>query len=469
VGANHPLEPDALEMRAMGERALAFVVDFIEGLPDAPAADLEGAVEEARRLTEAAPEEGTALGPLLELVERGAAKAFNTTGPGYLAYIPGGGLYASALAEFLAAAVNRYVGVWNAAPVLAQVEWIAVRWLCDLFDYPPEARGILTSGGSLSNFSGIVAARRTILGDDLRGGLIYVTDQTHASVAKSAGLAGIPSSGIRLVPTDAELRMDVEALRAMVRDDRRAGHRPCCVVASAGTTNTGAVDPLDAVIAVARDEGLWTHVDAAYGGPFRMTDRGRELFRGIENADSITLDPHKAMFLPYGTGALLVRRGHLLRQAHEVGADYLQDLAGEEEIPNFTDYSPELSRSFRGLGLWLPIKLHGLAAFREALDEKLDLARFLYEELRATSRFEVPWAPELTVVAFRYRPRSGDADAFNARLLERVNASKRIFLSSTTLRGRFTIRACIVSHRTHRDRIGEAVDIVRRAASALDG
>jgi aromatic-L-amino-acid decarboxylase len=455
-------------MREMGQRALAFIVDFIERLPNAPASDLDGAVEEARRLVEPAPEGGTSLDELLRVVERGASKAFNTTGPGYLAYIPGGGLYASALAEFLAAAVNRYVGVWNAAPLLAQLEWMAVRWLSDLFDYPPEARGILTSGGSLSNFSGIVTARKAGLGDDLTGGRIYVTDQTHASVAKSASLAGIPASGVRLVPTDGQLRMDPEALRAMVREDRRAGHRPFCVVASAGTTNTGAVDPLDAVVAVARDEGLWTHVDGAYGGPFRMTERGRGLFLGIEEADSITLDPHKAMFLPYGTGALLVREGQLLREAHEVGADYLQDLAGEEEIPNFTDYSPELSRSFRGLGLWLPVKLHGLAAFRAALDEKLDLARFLYDELVATPGFEVPWPPDLTVVAFRYRPRSGDAEAFNARLLERINASKRVFLSSTTLRGRFTIRACIVSHRTHRDRIEETVDIVRRAAAALD-
>jgi aromatic-L-amino-acid decarboxylase len=453
----------------MGRRALDFIVEFIEGLPEAPASDLEGAVDEARGLAESAPEEGASLDDLLTVVERGATKAFNTTGPGYLAYIPGGGLYAAALGEFLAAAINRYIGVWNAAPILAQVEWMAVRWLCDLFDYPPEARGILTSGGSLSNFSGIVSARKALLGEELRGARIYVTDQTHASVAKSAGLAGIPVEGLRTVPTDVNLRMDPDALGELIREDRRGGHRPFCVVASAGTTNTGAVDPLDAVLAVARAEGLWTHVDAAYGGPFRLTDRGRALFRGIEEADSITLDPHKAMFLPYGTGALLVRRGHLLREAHEVGADYLQDLAGEEEIPNFTDYSPELSRSFRGLGVWLPIKLHGLSAFREALDEKLDLARFMHEELTATPGFEIPWAPQLTVVAFRYRPRSGDPEEFNARLLERINASRRVFLSSTTLRGRFTIRACIVSHRTHRDRIEEAVDIVRRAAAELDG
>jgi aromatic-L-amino-acid decarboxylase len=213
---------------------------------------------------------------------------------------------------------------------------------------------------------------------------------------------------------------------------------------------------------------LWLHADAAYGGFFGLTARGRALFEGIARADSITLDPHKALFLPYGTGVLLVREGSLLREAHRAKGDYLQDLAPEGDIPNFADYSPELSRDFRGLRVWLPLKLHGLGAFREALNEKLDLTRILYDALISAPGFEVPWDPELTVIAFRYIPASGDVDAFNQRLLERINASKRVFLSSTRLNGDFWIRACIVSHRTHRDRIDEAITIIRDAARALD-
>jgi len=201
---------------------------------------------------------------------------------------------------------------------------------------------------------------------------------------------------------------------------------------------------------------------------FQLTERGRALFRGIERADSITLDPHKGMFLPYGTGSLVVRDGARLRDAHYAGADYLQDLGTEGDIPNFSEYSPELSRDFRGLRVWLPLKLHGVRAFRRALDEKLDLARVLYEALRETPGFELPWEPQLTVVPFRYRPRHGDPEEFNRRLLDRINASKRVFLSSTMLEGRFTIRPCILSHRTHRDRMDEAVDIIRRAAADLD-
>ncbi|HMC37434.1 MAG TPA: pyridoxal-dependent decarboxylase, partial [Actinomycetota bacterium] len=218
---------------------------------------------------------------------------------------------------------------------------------------------------------------------------------------------------------------------------------------------------------VASDEGLWLHVDGAYGGLFQLTERGRRAFAGIERADSIAVDPHKTLFLPYGTGALLVRDGDRLREAHTVQADYLQDLAREEEIPNFTDYSPELSRDFRGLRLWLPLELHGLRAFRDALDEKLDLARFLHGELSDTGGFELPWEAELSVVAFRLAPEAGDRDDLSRRLLKRINASRRVFLSSTMIDGRFVIRACIVSHRTHRDRIEEAADIIKKAAAEL--
>jgi aromatic-L-amino-acid decarboxylase len=259
--------------------------------------------------------------------------------------------------------------------------------------------------------------------------------------------------------------MEVDALGRAIADDRAGGLTPFAVVASAGTTNTGAIDSIDAIADVAGAEGLWLHVDGAYGGFFQLTDRGRERFRGIERADSITLDPHKGMFLPYGTGALVVRDGAKLRDAHHIGTSaYLQDLAADAHIPNFAEYSAELSRDFRGLRVWFPLKLHGVSAFREALDEKLDLTEHLYESLKAIPELELPWQPELTVVAFRLR--DGD-DAANRRLLDAINDSKRVFLSSTVLDDRFTVRACILSHRTHRDRIDECVEIVRGAVARL--
>jgi aromatic-L-amino-acid/L-tryptophan decarboxylase len=468
--AAYALEPSPDEMRAMGQAALEFLIGFIRDLPDSPAMDLDDVDRVVASVRPAPAEEGGSLDAILDLVGAAASKAFNTAGPGYLPYIPGGGLFAAGLADFLACGVNRFVNVWNAAPAFAQIEWTVLRWLCDLFGLPAGSGGILTSGGSMANFSAIVTARHALLGEDFLDGTLYASDQTHASVAKAAVLAGFPHRNIRVLPTaEDDLALDVDVLRRTLAEDRAAGMRPFLVVGSAGTTNTGRVDPLEEIARVAAEEGLWFHADAAYGGFFQLTDRGREAFRGIEAADSITLDPHKGMFLPYGTGSLLVREAGKLRDAHHVGAHYLQDLAPETDIPNFADYSPELSRDFRGLRVWLPLMLHGVAAFRDALDEKLDLTQYLDEELRATRGFELRWKPDLSVVAFTYRFRNGEQNEMNARLLQRINDSRRVFLSSTSIHDRYVIRACVLSFRTHRDRMEEAVDIIREAAAALDG
>ena len=461
----YPLDPSPEQMREMGQAALGYAIDFLGRRGDARASQPPGAPEVARAHRESPPEIGGEFTPLLELVETIANNAADNSGPGFLAYIPGGGLFASSLADLLSTTIDRYVNLWSEAPVAAQIENNVVRWLCDLFGFPVGSRGVLTSGGSMANFSAIVAARTDRLPEDFLSGLLYVSEHVHQSVTKAAMLAGFPVRNVRSVAADPSLRMDVDELRRGIAEDRAAGLTPFAVVGSAGTTNTGAIDPLDALADVAAAEELWFHVDAAYGGFFQLTARGRESFRGIERADSITLDPHKGMFLPYGTGALVVREGKKLRDAHHVGTSaYLQDLASDADIPNFAEYSAELSRDFRGLRVWFPLKLHGVSAFREALDEKLDLTEHLYEELKADPNLEVPWAPDLTVVPFRLR--DGD-DAANRALLVAINASGRVFLSSTVLEGRFTLRPCIVSHRTHRDRIDECIAIIRRAAAEI--
>jgi aromatic-L-amino-acid decarboxylase len=449
-------------MRTMGEAALTYAVDFIKGLGDAPASGLARSLDEAFALRSEPPEVGGSFDDAFAAFRVAAEHAYETCGPGYLAYVPGGGLFTAALAQFVTMTVNRFPNLWEVAPGLAQIEQNVIRWLCDLFGYPPEARGILTTGGSMANLSAIVAARHAKLGEDFADGTYYVSEQAHASVTKAASIAGLPRRALRLVPVDGELRMDAVELARQVKQDRADGLRPFLVVPSAGTTNTGAVDPLDDVATIAADEGLWLHVDAAYGGFFQLTDRGRRLFRGIERADSVTLDPHKGMFLPYGTGSLIVRDGAALRDAHLVGAAYLQDRMPEAELPNLHEYSPELSRDHRGFRVWLPLVVHGVAAFREALDEKLDLADHLHAALTEVPGVEVLWPPQLSVVSFRLA--GGDDDA-NRAFLERINASGRILVSSTTIDGRYLLRACIVSHRTHRDRIDEAIDIIRAAAA----
>jgi aromatic-L-amino-acid/L-tryptophan decarboxylase len=459
-----PLDPSPAQMREMGESTLTYLIEFVEGLDGARADATAGALELARCLRGAPPEEGRSFDQLFSEVQEAAGRTFEFAGPGYLAYIPGGGLFTSALAEFIAQGVNRFTTLWGPSPAVVQLEENVARWLCDLVEFPACSQGILTSGGSMANFSAVVTARHSKLGPDFLDGTYYVSAQTHASVTKAAALAGFGERNLRIVPTDGELRMDTGALVHMIEADRDAGLRPFLVVASAGTTNTGAVDPIDTVAEIASRFGLWLHVDGAYGGFFQLTERGRRWFAGISRADSVTLDPHKGLFLPYGTGALVVRDGNSLRDAHFEGAAYLQDLAPAGELPNYTEYSPELSREWRGLRVWMPLVLHGVGAFRAALDEKLDLTRRLYDGLASEALLEIPWEPQLTVVAFRLR--NGDQDA-NMRLLQRINASERVFLSSTLVDGRYLIRACIVSHRTRADRIDECIEIVRKAVAEV--
>ena len=396
-----PFDLTPEQLRALGDEALDLVLRFIEERPTAPAADLDGAFELAETFAAAPPEEPGSVSEVLKPgSSEGAAKAYDTAGPGYLAYIPGGGLFTSAIADLIADVTNRFVNMAAPAPSFAAIEASVLRWLCGEFDLPEGALGILTSGGSLANFSAVVTARHDKLPENFLDGTIYASEHVHHSIQKAARLAGFPERAIRLVPTDADLKMEPQALAEMVRADRDGNLTPFMVVTSAGTTNTGTIDPLDDVADVAGNEGLWLHVDAAYGGFFQLTERGRERFRGIERADSITLDPHKGMFLPYGLGCLLVRDAAKLRAAHQVGAHYLQDLGAEGDVPNFADLSPELSRDFRGLRIWLPLQLHGVAAWRAALDEKLDLAELSFEGLRSSPGLEVPWRPELSIVAF---------------------------------------------------------------------
>ena len=453
-----PFDPPLAEMRSMGAAVVDALSRFVDDRYAARTSDYSDLEPLLAQLAGPPPREGAELGGLLATVLAAADKGFDTANPGFVGYIPGGGLYAAALGDFMACVVNRYTGVAAPAPALVQLEAGVLRWLCGTFGLPPGSQGVLTPGGSMSTLSAVVAARSSRLGDSSAGARLYVSDEVHHSVAKSALIAGLPRDAVRVVPTDDALRMDPEALRSAVAEDRAAGRRPFMVVATAGTINTGVVEPLPALADVAGAEGLWLHVDGAYGGFFQLTERGRAALVGIERADTITLDPHKGLFLPYGTGCLLARDGAALREAHEVQAHYLPAPSDDPGLPDFSAYSPELTRDFRGLRLWLPLHLHGVQAFVDALDEQLDLARTLHADLSAVPGLELAPGPDLSLVAFR--PRGGtDEDA--ARLLERVNGSGRLWLSSAPVRGRTFLRMCVLSHRTRADRLQEAVQIVR--------
>jgi aromatic-L-amino-acid/L-tryptophan decarboxylase len=473
---DRPLEPDDEQWRALAGAVVDHLGGVLADLPDAAPADLSDprALLADPELRRPPPEHGRPLADLLAVVDRAAGAGLNPASPGYLAFVPGSGLVTAGLAGLIGDVLNRYTGLAAPAPGLVALEVDLLRWLADLLGLPPSAGGLLTSGGSVATLSALVTARHDRLGEDFLAGTLYVTDQVHHAVVKAARLAGFPARAVRVVDTDAGLRMDLAALATAVADDRAAGRVPFCVVASAGTTNTGAVDPLPGIAELCRREGLWLHVDGAYGGAFALTERGRRALDGVEHADSVVLDPHKGLFLPFGTGALLVRDVAALRAAHSGddsahgAADYLRDL-DELELPDFAALGPELTRGTRGLRLWLPLHLHGVAAFRAALDEKLDLAAAAYDALRDVEALTVLGPPELSTVAFRCAGTAAGevVDARTAELLRRVNAERRVFLSSTRVRGRLLARISVLNHRTDRARVDEAVAAVRRHAREI--
>ena len=463
------LELPAEDMQRMGEEALNAIIDHIRNLPNGSCNDLDKYPRISGSLLEKPPEKGMDFEAILDFLMNKAIPASIThPHPSFMGYIPGGGLFPSAIADFIAAATNRYVGVSFAAPALACIERVVLEWFAQWMGYPDSARGILTSGGSLANFSAVVTARKHLLGEDLRHGTIYMSNQTHHCAAKVAILAGIPEQNIRKLGVDENFHAVPENFERAIKEDLNKGKKPFLLLGNAGTTNTGAVDPLKELGEVARKFGLWYHLDAAYGGFFNLCREGREKLKGIEDSDSVVLDPHKGLFVPYGTGSLLVKQGILLRQAHAMAADYIQDHPVPEEEWDASDYSPELSRSFRGLRVWLPLKYYGVQSFRENLAEKLRLTQWLYQRFREEPGFECVSSPDLSAFAFRYHPQEGDTETFNRELLKALLASKKIYLSSTLLNGEFVIRICILGFRTHKSEVECAFELIKATAKRLE-
>jgi len=468
----YTLEPDGDAMRRLVDDAMHRIVQHIESLPHQSASNVEGATDRARTLIEPLPSSATPYDQLLDfLFDEAIPRSFNAAGPGYLAFIPGGGIFHAAVADLIADAVNRYVGVCAAAPLLAQLEANVVRWFCEIIGYGEGSGGVLTSGGSLANLTAIIAARRALLGDNFLHATLYCGDQTHHAFQKAAILAGFPAANIREIPSDAMFRVRTDLLVGAIARDRAAGLTPFMICGSAGTTATGAVDDLDALGKIATSESLWFHVDGAYGAFFLLTERGRTALRGIGQADSVILDPHKTLFLPFGTGALVVRDAATLRRAFSMHADYLPQYQESAELIDFCELSPELSRDFRGLRVWLPLKLFGIEPFRQQLEEKLDLTEWAAAQLHTIDSLEVIAEPQLSITAFRLiRPGLDDAaiDALNHDLIARINARQRVMLTGATVAGRFVIRICVVSHRTHRERMEMCMEDIRAAVAETD-
>lgn len=449
-----PLEPDPDQRHLLTEAVVRLLDDFYASLDRLPLDGVPLTDDDEALLARPPAENGRDVDEVMALVGVANKAGSLHPAPGHMAYIPNGGLFTGALGAFLASGLNRYTGVTLGAPGLARLEAVVVRWLEDLYELPEaDAGGILLSGGSMANFTALVAARSRRLPENFLDGTLYVTPHAHHSIGKAARLAGFPPDRIRVVGTDDDLRMDVESLAAAVSEDRRRGMIPFMVVGSAGTTDSGAIDPLSDLSTFAHEQGMWFHVDAAYGGFFQLTERGRKRLVGISAADSITLDPHKGLSIPFGVGALLVRDRSALVDANTGKGAYLQD-QWESDL-DFSSLGPELTRPYRGMHVWLPLQVHGVGAFRAELDDALDLAEHAYDRLREADWVEKVWRPDLSIVAFRC---PNDERARSA--LRSANASGRVFLSSTAIGGRYVLRVAILNRRTTRAHVDEALDLL---------
>jgi glutamate/tyrosine decarboxylase-like PLP-dependent enzyme len=462
------LEPNKNQREQLIQRVSAYSQAYLEGISDAPA---NYAFEDGRGLYESPiAEEGIEIGEALDLLGENVDKSgIGTTSGRFLGYIPGGALFPSALGDYLAAVSNRYAGFFFASPGAVRLENMLISWMAGVIGYSSKAAGNLTSGGSLANLLAIITARDThsITGDKLARSVIYFTEHIHHSIDKAIHVAGLSGCVKHKVPVDKRYRMDAEALRSAIATDRAAGLNPWLVVGSAGTTNTGSVDPLAEIAGIAADHGLWFHADGAYGGFFKLCPEGRAALNGLELADSLVMDPHKTLFLPYGTGALLVKDGAKLYASQNWDAAYMQDAPENMEELSPAELSPELTKHFRGLRLWLPLKLFGLAPFRAALSETIQLARYFHQKIQSIDGFEVGPTPDLSVVTYRYLPPRGDVDAFNEMLTKKIQQDGRIFISSTRIDGKFILRVAISSFRTHLSDIDEALNVLKWTAKEL--
>jgi glutamate/tyrosine decarboxylase-like PLP-dependent enzyme len=462
-----PLEPGESERRDLGGRALDHVLAYWDQVESAPSNRPWSEVF-GERLDPEFAEQGRDAGSILDYVAACIDRpGFATTSPRFMAYIPGGGVPHSAFGDLIAAASNKYSGFASASPGAVRIENACTQWLASVIGYPADAAGTLTSGGSIANLTAIVAAREAR--DPEGGGAVYVTRFAHYCIEKALHIAGRGRSPRRVIATDKNYRMSPEALEAALEEDRRAGVRPWLVVASAGTVDTGAIDPLPEIAEICRRYGAWLHVDGAYGGLFALCGEGKELLRGIELADSVALDPHKTLFLPYGTGAALVRDGRLLQDAFSASGEYIRPLGESEVGPSPADLSPELTRHFRALRLWLPLQIAGIAAFRAAQSEKLALARYFHARLGEIPGFDAGPNPQLSVVAFRYLADRGDVDDFNERLMRHIQQEGRVMMSGTRIDGSYRLRCAILCFRTHVEHVDEAIDAVVRGVRALGG
>jgi len=467
MSQNHDaLQLDAETMRRFGYQVIDLLVDQLTNL------DRDVAWKGASRrqleplLREPAPERGHDFEQLLtRLREQVLDYRARVDHPRFFAFIPTSPTWPGILGDLIAQGGTVFAGSWLGGSGAAMLELVVVDWFRQWLGMPEPAGGLLLSGGSVANLTALACARLNRPAAERERGIVYYSAQTHSSIERAAHVLGFTPDRVRAVAVDADFRLDLAALRSTIEQDRANGLVPLAIVGNGGATSTGAIDALDELAVIARENNCWFHVDAAYGGFAVLTDRGRNALQGIERADSVTLDPHKWLYQPYEAGCVIVKDQSLLERAFHVMGDYMRDTAVHDREVNFGERGIQLTRSARAIKIWLSIQTFGLDAFRQTIDRCLDHAAHIAQRVRGNAEFELLAPPSLGIVCFRRRsPGATDAelDALNEQLLQRVVQSGRAMLSSTRLNGRYALRLCVLNHTTTREDVDTVMNLLEQ-------
>ena len=463
------------EMRTAGYRVIDAIVDDLAARDAGPASvPPPSRLTMEQRLREEAPEQGRPFAQVLARIEEEIfAEGLRVDHPRFFGYVPGPSNYVSVLAELIATGRNVFAGSWVAAPGAVEVELVTVDWFRRELGLPGTTGGLFVSGGSMANLTALTTARHVAgAGPTAR---VYFSDQTHASVPKALRHLGFAPEALRSLPCDDAFRLDPDVVRTAIEEDRAQGHAPFCIVANAGTTNSGAVDPLPELAAVADEQGLWLHVDGAYGAAAAISERGRAALVGIDRADSVALDPHKWFFQPFETGLVLIRDGSHLRDAFAMAAAYVRDAERQPRTklpePNPFDHGLQMTRSFRALKVWTSVQVFGMEAFRRAVAHGFELADAAEAELRKRPSWEVVTPASMAIVTFRHVGPTGldtdDRDERQRRLAGRLAEDGFALVSTTELRGRTVLRMCPIHPAATVDDVVATID--RLEALAMGG
>jgi len=463
------LEPQESERDLINKSVFDHLNNFLEALEESPAYNPNLGQSKSNTFSDDGITIDEAIHEGLDIDRLG----INPASGYHLGYVPGGGIYTSALGDFWAAVTNRYAGVFYANPGSVRIENELIQWMCQLVGYDPQAGGNLTSGGSIANLTAIVVARDTVgvNSTNIEKKVLYMTEQAHHCVDKALRIAGLSEIAIRRVNMDTQYRMDSQDLERLIEADKLAGFEPWMVVASCGTTDTGAIDPLLDIGNICKSQNIWYHIDAAYGGFFLLTKEGKARMEGINLADSVVMDPHKSMFLPYGSGVVLFKSRNSAVEVLRYSANYMQDVIEDDEQTSPADISLELTKHFRGMRFWLPLKIHGIGPFRAALEEKILLARYVSQQLENIDGIKIGPYPDLSIVTFRYFSTDHSEErnnTFNQMILDYFHQDGQVYISSTRIDGILILRFAILVFRTHLHHVNIALKTLKKAIQDLE-